>query len=414
MKNFTITLLFILLLFIPIHTNAADESLLDYFKAYPYDRQIILDQNQIINLNENIIDTIPEVNNIIYEKTSMSEILLTKAINFTSFIPSSSRYDENRNLIAGNIYDGYLLNMNLSSINESNDITYGVVIKRAPLKRLPTTNKLYSSTTSSYDRLLETTLYVGEPVAILHVSADNKFYYVKMYNYSGWVEKEAIAYCSREVIFLYIGCSNFAIVTKANTLTNKSNTQLDLGSKLPLISVDRNYNLIVLLPKTTSTGQLYFVKEAIFRIDCEKGYLPYTTKNLIDTALSLIGDPYGWGGDNNGRDCSSYIVDIYSVFGIKLPRNTDQQELIPTNTFSLKTNENYESLSIGSLLFMKGHVMMYLGDHGEKRYMIHDTPGFFSDGKFVNANGVIINDFDIYSSSGTPYQSLIYLGISLQ
>src|SRR5699024_1832041 len=55
------------------------------------------------------------------------------------------------------------------------------------------------------------------------------------------------------------------------------------------------------------------------------GYLPYTKENIILQAFKFKDESYGWGGLNNTRDCSAFIMDIYRSFGLRLPRNTQDQ-----------------------------------------------------------------------------------------
>ena len=65
------------------------------------------------------------------------------------------------------------------------------------------------------------------------------------------------------------------------------------------------------------------------KADVSVGYLPYTRAHILRQAFKMLGENYGWGGQREGRDCSSFIMDIYNVFGIRSPRNADQQEKIP-------------------------------------------------------------------------------------
>jgi len=379
-----------------------------------YSNEAILNDAQINELNKNIINTIPSVIDIFDLGSSLKGDTIKEYIKNISIRSNASRYSTDGTLLNDNYYTSIYNNMNLGNLNNTNILKFGIIVSRSSLKKFPTTDCAFSSTTSSYDRFLETTLYVGEPIVILQESADSKFYFVAMYNYMGWVNKNNIALCSRDLLYMYATCPNFLTITNNNTLSMNNNIQLDLGSKLPLLAVDINYNLVGLIPAKRTDGSLYFIRDSIYRIDCYKGYMDYSTRNLIKITTKIIGEPYGWGGSNNSRDCSSYVMDVFRVFGINLPRNTNEQENIPAHTKKIMNTHDFSTLDIGTLLFMDNHIMIYLGTYQDIQYIIHDTPGYFINKKFIKANGVTISKLDIYSSKNISYKKLIYKAITLK
>ncbi|MBN2853840.1 MAG: SH3 domain-containing protein [Clostridia bacterium] len=385
-----------------------------FFKSVSFDRQLILSGQEIEQYNLSVMDTVDAVDDILFDNLLISHDDLIQAVTQISVIPDVLRYSHSGQKLTGEYYDSIIENMNLQAAEDLNPIHYGIVVTRTKMKTFPTDDSIYSSPSSKYDRFLETTLYAGEPVAVLYESLDLNWFFVKMYNYSGWVKKSDIASCSSELLSMYMDCPNFLTITSANTLTTSSHIQLDLGSRFPLLAVDMNYNLIGLIPARNESGQLYFIKDSIERIDCTKGFLEYSTSNVMKIAFKVLDEPYGWGGDLNARDCSSYVMDVFRVFGIRLPRNTSQQENIPGEVVSINSSDDYNALIPGSLLFMNGHVMIYLGEYGGKRFIIHDTPGYYSNGKFINANGVVITTLSIYSSIGLPYEQLIYRSVTIK
>ncbi len=65
---------------------------------------------------------------------------------------------------------------------------------------------------------------------------------------------------------------------------------------------------------------------------------------------------------------AAYIMDIYKCFGIIFPRNTNQQEISTGRSIMFSSPDDPEprlrtldNLVAGSLLYMKNHVLMYLG-----------------------------------------------------
>ena len=82
--------------------------------------------------------------------------------------------------------------------------------------------------------------------------------------------------------------------------------------------------------------------------------------DIIETAQSLIGTPYVWGGDSpGGFDCSGFINYIYSTHDITIPRTVNE-----VWNFS----QHVDSPSIGDLVFFEtykpgpSHMGIYIGD----------------------------------------------------
>ena len=92
-------------------------------------------------------------------------------------------------------------------------------------------------------------------------------------------------------------------------------------------------NLSLWLPQADKNHRLVIRKTLIsVSENLHHGFLPYTRNNLIQQAFRFLGDEYGWGGQNNSVDCSSFTQDVYRSFGIVIPRDADQQELtLPIN-----------------------------------------------------------------------------------
>ena len=53
--------------------------------------------------------------------------------------------------------------------------------------------------------------------------------------------------------------------------------------------------------------------------------LPFTPQNVALVAQEFYGEPYGWGGGYECRDCSATTRDFLGAFGIFLRRNSSKQ-----------------------------------------------------------------------------------------
>ncbi|MGQ9855244.1 MAG: C40 family peptidase [Fervidobacterium sp.] len=88
-------------------------------------------------------------------------------------------------------------------------------------------------------------------------------------------------------------------------------------------------------------------------------------KDVVELSLQFLGIPYLWGGTSSyGFDCSGFVNRLYDVLGVNIPRDANQQE---------EFLDRVEQPKSGDLLFMKGHVMLYMGDnkiiHANGHYM---------------------------------------------
>lgn len=87
------------------------------------------------------------------------------------------------------------------------------------------------------------------------------------------------------------------------------------------------------------------------------------TQGILNTAKSLTGVPYLWGGSTvSGFDCSGYTQYVFAKNGINLPRTSKEQ-------FNMGKSVEFNALVPGDLVFFNfvsgsvvSHVGIYLGD----------------------------------------------------
>lgn len=98
------------------------------------------------------------------------------------------------------------------------------------------------------------------------------------------------------------------------------------------------------------------------------GYLPLSclsptpprSRDLIAAASLYLGCPYLWGGRSAlGLDCSGLVQQAFRELGIRVPRDTDQQQEAIGSAISLRGETE---LASGDLIYIPGHVMIYAGN----------------------------------------------------
>jgi len=332
--------------------------------------------------------------------------------------------------------DAWLDNLDLANIQDADDRLFGMLVKRSALRRFPTDQRAYDSKGGiDIDRLQESAVFPGTPVAVLHESKDRKWLFIQSENYAAWVNADAVGLASRQVVMTHAQKQPRRIVTgsQIRTVFQPDSTQvseqvLDMGSTLPLRTdwplskpVNGQGGLgawIVDFPLRLDNGMLHFKPVLIARsADTAEAPLAATRGNLIRQSFKFIGERYGWGHDYNGRDCSGFVSETYRSLGILLPRNTGEQQRMGTygriaftpEMTRVQRLEKIRRLRIGDLVFIPGHVMLVIGQDSHGPWVIHDSQnsGVVIGGQFhrLPTNGVAVTPLLAMSSS--PEKSYI-------
>lgn len=293
-------------------------------------------------------------------------------INKYSNINKYTIYDDStKAAITSTEKNNILNNRALNNIPTTVNVKYGIVVDFAWLRSYPTN---HFSNNYYMDRFQETSLNVGEAVAIYHTSSDGNWYFVQAQNYNGWIEKKFIAECSYNEMTNFLNPTNRLVVISNYETIEGSHVRM--GQSFPLLSQESNYQIS--FPTRSSSGKLVLKTVTLTNKDSYSvGYLPYTYENIMKQAFKLLGINYSWGDkEQNGRDCSSTMNAIYACFGFMMPRNTSNQVSIPTYGTRINgiTSTIMKTYKPGTLIFTSSHVMMYIGENENGvSYLLHNT-----------------------------------------
>lgn len=395
-----------------------------WIDRYASANEIILNSNAITEYNSDNFQKLPFLSEPIAQPEAISGDKVKQWISNLSTPSSSVRYDEKGKQYQNSDYDQLKQNLNLQNIPAGVTVRFGVTVKRVLMRTWPSARSSFSTATNQrFDYFVETAVYPAEPVAIYHTSADGQWLFAEIYHYKAWIPAEAVALCTREELSELQANTNKLIVTGAKIYTPDttdsriSGLQLDMGVALPLTDMNEK-EYTVQYPVRNPSGRLEYVELKPPRsADLSEGYLDYTTANVLTQAFKFLGEPYGWGGMNDARDCTAFLVDIYRSFGIRLPRNSDQQEQIP-GAISLEGKSRSERIQLieglrpGSTLYMPGHAMMYLGEYEGRHYIIHDVTSVYEKGqegalKQIPLDQAVVTPLEVCNSKGIEY--IMYL-----
>ena len=403
--------------------------------------QVIKDQRGISEFNTALFSTDENMVDLSFLPEQMPGDEVKARILAISKPNRSDLYNPAGEVLGSEGYRKYSDNLGLENIPDTVEIRFALVVNRADMRTYPTDERYYKSPDDqNLDRFQENALFPGDALAVLHLSADKEWAFVQSYNYAAWVRYESIAIGDRKLIGQYKNASRFLVITgaKVQTAFNPevpalSELQLDMGIRMPLADPETVKNslygqnpytsYVVLLPLRNFEGKLEIKPALIARNkDVNQGYIPFTRENIIRQAFKFLGERYGWGHSYNGRDCTGFVMEVYKTFGIQMPRNTGQQgsgsfgentRFTPESSREEKLKA-LESLDVGDLMYVPGHVLMYIGDVDGEPYVIHDVSVF----RYIDENGErykgTLNGVSVtplvplYGSEKSTYIDLIY------
>ncbi|MBQ7515177.1 MAG: SH3 domain-containing protein [Schwartzia sp.] len=264
-------------------------------------------------------------------------------------------------------------NCAINALPERQAVRFALTTARANLRYLPASTGWYESANDThYDLLQGVTVNPAEPLAVLAESRDKRFCFVEMRNFTGWVERDAIAFTTRDKWMEYAAPEHFLVITgdrKDIRVDDALSLPFSMGARLPLRKPEPQADGTWLVSVPREVNQSFH--EAAVRIPADdtvhKGWLPYSENNLIRQAFRFLGDLYGWGGLEGGVDCSLFTADVYRSVGIDLWADAGEQQKDMTRLIPLEAMDDKGKLAAiaglrpGDLLFTEGHVMMYLG-----------------------------------------------------
>jgi hypothetical protein len=392
-----------------------------WLERAPLAETVLISPQTITDRNERLLKIEPTMVSWPDWPESLGAEDIRKRIQALSRRPESALFVNSEKAVTDIEINAWMENLNLSEIQASDNRLFGLVVARAPLRKFPTDMRVFERQGSlDIDRLQESALFPGTPVAVLHESKDRKWLFVQAENYAAWVNSDRIGIATRKEVLAYALKKPRLYVTGSQVRTvfhpyakYISELALDMGSSYPLRTdwplskpVNDQGSLgawIIELPLRSQSGILH-IKPVLVPHSADVALSPLAASqaNVIKQSLKFQGERYGWGHDYNGRDCSGFVSEVYRSMGILLPRNTSDQQrstAFERIVFDAGLNrqqrmEMLKKLHIGDLVFIPGHVMMVIGQDAQGPWVIHDThrTNVIIDGRFHNlpSNSVVV------------------------
>jgi hypothetical protein len=274
--------------------------------------------------------------------------------------------------------------------NYPNTLYSAITTRNTNLRVLPTQAPHFNSPEGDssswpFDNLQRSSVAANTPVFVCHTSADKAWALVETNYTFGWVPVEDFARVDVAFIKTWES-SHYAVITRDQTSILDADDNFILRTSLGYIFpvVEEMPDKLEILVAVTDKNSNAVIKHGFVRREMAAVKpLRFSYVNAAKIADELIGEPYGWGGLYDNRDCSSMTRDFFAPFGIWLPRHSEDQVKEVGNYIDLQglSPEQKEKIILGkgipylTLLWRKGHVMLYIGEHNGHALIFHNIWG---------------------------------------
>ncbi len=297
-----------------------------------------------------------------------------------TYLNDDEWYGENKKQHPKRLRQEIVSNVDTSSY--PNFLKRGILVSHTDLRRLPTEKPGFDMYTKAgegypFDYFQETHLWANTPLLLVHTTIDRQWCYVISPIYKGWVAMRDVAIAGDDFVKAWsTGSYAVPLTDRLSLQSNASHYAINakLGILMPYEeSPIPSDQITVYYAKADEKQQAHLLTAQVDKSSLAFEDFALTEDHLKPLVEELLGRPYGWGGQNGNRDCSSTIRDLLSTFRIWLPRDSgDQLDVGNVQTLTGTAAEKIQyirehGIPFLTILGLKGHTMLYVGlsDDGE-------------------------------------------------
>jgi cell wall-associated NlpC family hydrolase len=222
-----------------------------------------------------------------------------------------------------------------------------------------------------FDYLQSSALWTGTPVLVTHESLDGAWLFVETGFVYGWVPAQDVAWADKAFRAAYQTGRYAALLYDEVTLRDKGGeflAQTHLGGVFP-VAGESGHDIQILVPVRGADGVAHARTARVSTELAAIKPLPLQPARIAELANRMLGQPYGWGGLYENRDCSATLRDLFTPFGVWLPRNSAEQarsggsfqDLAPLSRTEKRERILRQGVPFYTLIWLKGHIGLYLG-----------------------------------------------------
>ncbi len=260
-----------------------------------------------------------------------------------------------------------------------------ILVQNTAARALPTALPHYYSFKEPgqgypFDNLQVSAIWAGTPLYILSETKDKSWSLVLAPEFVVWVQTKDLARVDKAFISEWQKKAKAGLAAITVTETSIRDAKTDtfqfkayVGSFFPMqdeSAANQRDAFKLLIPVKDPEGKAKIRETYVTKTQAARMPMEATPENFAKLFKTLQKRPYGWGGSNFNNDCSQELKSIYATFGIWLPRNSLYQANAgrKIDKSDSTIDQRLESLRregrpLVSLIYIDGHVMMYLGKY---------------------------------------------------
>ena len=277
------------------------------------------------------------------------------------------------------------------------------VLREAPTFRPRFGNPLKAGEGFPFDMFMYSSLPAGMPVLIVHTSTDGAWAYVETALVAGWVPAVDVAMTDAVFRRRFEEGEHAVVLQDGVPLRDGEGRFMcmgNVGTLLPLVALGKD-SATLLVPARDTQGNAVPRLVTVPAASIARKPMPLTEEALARIGNGMLGQPYGWGGEFGNRDCSQMLRDLFIPFGVWLPRNSSAQARSwDFQNFSELSPAAKERMILergkpfATLLWLPGHIALYLGEYGGKAVMFHNIWGLRTErqgreGRYIIGQAVV-------------------------
>jgi hypothetical protein len=297
------------------------------------------------------------------------------------FVQKRKIYDGRKRLIPEKSWQWWIKNSNLADIDSIKG--RAISIRHSNLRAFPTDTPAYRDPWKStegfpFDYNQNSELHLNTPLYISHYSLDRKWAFVHAGHAFGWVRFSDIALTDSSFRKRFkTGIYGISVKDNLSLYHNGKRVSIvKLGTFFPM---SKNKKLLFIAEKNAKSHAV--LKKIIKPSDAFVAPKPvkFSAANIAYIAQQFYNEPYGWGGKLYTRDCSATTRDFLGCFGIFLDRNSAKQAKAG-NSIKIKGIKDKavkkeailaQAKPFRSLLYVPGHIGLYLGSYKGEPVIMH-------------------------------------------
>lgn len=282
-----------------------------------------------------------------------------------------------------------------------NHLAKAITLQATNVRLLPTNDPSFNDWHAAgqgypFDNLQESFIPANTPILILQTSRDGAWDLVLMDHLVGWIVADDVAYVDYNFMQRWHNKHYFAFIhDHVPVFDTDHHYRFDgrIGAIYPLAEMN-NSTVKIFIAVADSAQQAVIKTATINRQDIAAMPMLAVQANIATIANSLLGVPYGWGGYLGYRDCSSTMQDLFTPFGLWLPRNSAEQMRTGrfTGLATLSSNAKArvitrQGVPFFTLIGIHGHIMLYIGQRDGQPYVLQDVWGVHTKNVLTRTRG---------------------------